>query len=93
MVICNVHSGFNDKLCLLFKLFEYDTCHQSVSYECVISSLYNSEALHVQGVERSGLVGRALDRESKDCLFEPHCRGSNCVVSFSKTLYSLLSTG
>ena len=42
--------------------------------------------------ERSGSDGRALDWVSKGYWFEPHCRRSYCVVSLSKTLYSLLST-
>ena len=43
--------------------------------------------------EHSCSVGRVLDLESKDCWLKPHCRQSHCVVSLSKTLYPLLSTG
>ena len=42
---------------------------------------------------RSGSVGRALDWGSKGCWFTPHCRKSHCVLSLSKTLCPLLSTG
>ena len=42
-------------------------------------------------LERSGSVGRALDWGLKGCKFETH--PSHCVVSLSKTLYPLLSTG
>ena len=38
-------------------------------------------------------VGRALDCESTDCLFEIHHRWSHCVVSLSKTPYPLLRSG
>ena len=44
-------------------------------------------------MECSGSVGRALDRGLKGCWFELHRRRSLCVVSLSKTLYPLLSTG
>ena len=39
----------------------------------------------------SGSVSRALDWESKGRWFVSHHRRSYCVVSLSKTLYSLLS--
>ena len=38
------------------------------------------------------LSGRVLDSRLRGCRFEPHWR-HHCVVSLSKTLYSLLSTG
>ena len=44
-------------------------------------------------VEGSGSVGRALDWGLKGCWFEPHHWWCHCVVSLSKTLYPLLSTG
>ena len=44
-------------------------------------------------VECSGSVGRALDWGVKGCLFEIHRQQSLCVVSLSKTLHTLLSTG
>ena len=37
------------------------------------------------------LSGRVLDLRSRGCRFEPHRR--HCVVSLSKTVYPLLSTG
>ena len=37
------------------------------------------------------LSGRVLDSRSKGCGFKPHLR--HCVVSLTKTLYPLLSTG
>ena len=37
------------------------------------------------------LSGRVLDLGSRGCRFKPHRR--HCVVSLSKTLYLLLSTG
>ena len=37
------------------------------------------------------LVGRVLDSESKSCEFETHL--GYCVVSLSKAVYPLLSTG
>ena len=48
---------------------------------------------HTNIAESSGSVGRALDWGWKGCWFEPHCRQRHCVVSLSKTLYPLLSTG
>ena len=44
-------------------------------------------------VELSGSVGRMLDWELKGCYFKSHCRRSHYVMSLSKTLYPLLSTG
>ena len=44
-------------------------------------------------VERSGSVGRALDCGTKGCWFETQRQQSQSVVSLSKTLYLLLSTG
>ena len=41
--------------------------------------------------EEPGLSGRVLDSGLKGIGFEPHWR--HCVVSLSKTLYPLLSTG
>ena len=43
--------------------------------------------------ECNGSIGRAINWGSKGCLFETHRRQNHCVVSFSKTLYLLLSTG
>ena len=43
--------------------------------------------------ECSGSVGRVLDLGLKGCWFEPHLWRSHCVVSLSKTLFLLLSTG
>ena len=40
----------------------------------------------------SDTVGRALDWGSKACKFGTHRWWSHCVVSLSKTLYSLVST-
>ena len=37
------------------------------------------------------MSGRVLDLGSRDCGFEPHWK--HCIVSLSKTLYPLLSTG
>ena len=44
-------------------------------------------------MERSDSVGTALHWGSKGCYFESHCRLSHSVVSLSKTLYLLLSSG
>ena len=38
-------------------------------------------------------VERALAWRSKGCWFEPHHQQSHCIVSLSKTLYPLYSTG
>ena len=46
---------------------------------------------HKQTLYNSGSVGRVLDLGSKGCLLQTHLR--HCVVSVSKALYSLLSTG
>ena len=37
------------------------------------------------------LSGRMVDSRSRGCGFEPH--RSHCIVSLSKTLYYMLSTG
>ena len=37
------------------------------------------------------LSGRVLDSRSRGCRVQPH--GGHCVVTLSKTLYPLLSTG
>ena len=37
------------------------------------------------------ISGRVLDSRLRGCWFEPHLR--HCIVSLSKTLYPLLSTG
>ena len=41
--------------------------------------------------EERGLSVRVVDSRSRGCWFEPHRR--HCIVSLSKTLYLLLSTG
>ena len=43
--------------------------------------------------ELSSSDSRALDWGSNGSLFEPHPQQSHCVLSLSKDLYSLLSTG
>ena len=41
----------------------------------------------------SFILSGAFDWRSMDCWFELHRRWSHCVVSLSKTLYLLFSTG
>ena len=48
---------------------------------------------NIKIAKRSGSVGKVLDWGSKGCWFEPHLWPNHCVVSLSRTLYPLLSTG
>ena len=43
--------------------------------------------------ERNGSVGGALGWGFVGCYFKTHCQTIHCVLSLSKTLYPLLSTG
>ena len=58
-----------------------------------ITKLHTVCTYHEHGLERSVSLGRALDWWSQGCWFEPHLRWSHFVVSLSKTLNPLLSTG
>ena len=62
-----------------------------VTSRCVIKKLDCTFILVIPG-GRSGSVGR-LDWELKGCWFKPICRLNHNVVSLSKRLYPLLSTG
>ena len=54
----------------------------------------NNDVLIIYLEKNSGSsVGRGLDWGLKGCKFETHCKRSHCVLSLSKTLYLLLSTG
>ena len=44
-------------------------------------------------VRRAQWLGSVLDWGLKGCLFETHRRQSHCIVSLSKILYPLFSTG
>ena len=57
----------------------------------LVSQFYEQNKVYTR--ECRGSFVRMLDWESKDCWFETHCQRSHCVVSLSKTLYPLHSTG
>ena len=70
-------------ICILLNLIRFSFC--ALFCILIISGLYMYLA------EGSGSVGKVLDWGSKDCQFETH--RSHCVVSLSKTLYPLPTTG
>ena len=59
--------------------------YTDVTFSSGINTFINTDLVS------SGSVDRMLDKRSKHCYFETHM--SHCVVSLSKRLYPLLSTG
>ena len=68
-------------------------CYVGETHDKTVSKLTFSSDNSVQKAERCGSVGRVLDWGSKGCWFQPHRWWSHYVVSLSKALYPLLSTG